>query len=62
MSYNPSQEPVWVDRDGKRWVRVDGAGISLPEYIEGNARGTIRRMFGAYFRQVDEAEMHIPRR
>lgn len=44
--------PEYVyDFDNVFWQRLEPGSLSIPEYIEGNARGTIKRMYGCFYQR-----------
>ena len=55
-------EASYKDDKGKRWVLIHPMAVSVPQYIEGNARGTIKHIDGHLYRQVDEEPVErLPR-
>jgi hypothetical protein len=44
--------------DNRWWLELKGHEITLPEFIEGRARGTIRQLNGSYYR-VESKYDHI---
>ncbi len=52
-SWNPNWAAPWrvhnpMDQEGQTsyWVLTDEKTISLPEYVEGMAKNTMKRMYG----------------
>lgn len=53
--------PIIINYDGSRWELIEHDALSVPDYIEGNARGTIKRMYGHYYRkQEPDDRFHRP--
>jgi hypothetical protein len=46
-------QDVLIDYDGACWKRAEPDTISIPEYIERNAGGTIKRLNGCYYRKCE---------
>ena len=55
MSTIPAEVPVIYNHTGKFWIKTQLSDLTLPQYIEGTAKGTLlQRLKGEWFREVKE--------
>jgi hypothetical protein len=49
-----------LEDDGKgnwiRWIRVHPAGVTVPQWIEGNAKGTMKRVNGEIYVKIKDSQ------